>query len=72
MADILRVGTSAGGARAKAVVAWNPTPARCAPGRSIPEAGFEHWLLKFDGVRGNRDRELNDPQGMGPSSMPIT
>lgn len=65
MADILRVGTSAGGARAKAVVAWNPDTGEVRSGQVDPGGGFEHWLLKFDGVSGNRDRELDDPQGYG-------
>jgi len=63
MADILRVGTSAGGARAKAVVAWNPDTNEVRSGQVDVDPGFEHWLIKFDGVSGNRDRELNDPQG---------
>ncbi len=65
MADILRVGTSAGGARAKAVIAWNPNTGEVRSGQIKPGSGFEHWLLKFDGVSGNRDRELDDPQGYG-------
>ena len=65
MADILRVGTSAGGARAKAVVAWNPDTGEVRSGQVDAGDGFEHWLLKFDGVSGNRDRELDDPQGYG-------
>jgi len=63
MADILRVGTSAGGARAKAVIAWNPETNEVRSGQVDADPGFEHWLIKFDGVSGNRDRELNDPQG---------
>lgn len=64
--DILSVGTSAGGARAKAVIAWNPKTQAVRSGQIDAEEGFEHWLLKFDGVRGNRDRErLEDPQGFG-------
>lgn len=63
--DILRVGTSAGGARAKAVIAWNPQTREVRSGQVQVARGFEHWLLKFDGVRGNRDRELDDPQGYG-------
>lgn len=63
--DILRVGTSAGGARAKAVIAWNPDTNEVRSGQVQAGQGFEYWLLKFDGVRGNRDRELNDPQGYG-------
>jgi len=65
LADILRVGTSAGGARAKAVIAWNPASNEVRSGQVPADAGFEHWLLKFDGVSGNRDRELVDPQGYG-------
>lgn len=65
LADILRVGTSAGGARAKAVIAWNPATNEVRSGQISPDKGFEHWLLKFDGVSGNRDKELEDPQGYG-------
>jgi len=63
--DILRVGTSAGGARAKAVIAWNPETNEVRSGQVPADEGFEHWLLKFDGVSGNRDKELDDPQGYG-------
>lgn len=61
--SILRVGTSAGGARAKAIVAWNPATHEVRSGQSKAPDGFEYWLLKFDGVRGNKDRELDDPEG---------
>lgn len=63
--DILRVGTSAGGARAKAVIAWNPRTNEVRSGQVELEAGFEAWLLKFDGVTGNKDKELLDPEGYG-------
>jgi serine/threonine-protein kinase HipA len=63
--DILRVGTSAGGARAKAVIAWNPASNEVRSGQVQADPGFEHWLLKFDGVAGNRDKELEDPKGYG-------
>ncbi len=65
LAEILRVGTSAGGARAKAVLAWNPTTNEVRSGQIEAGSGFEHWLLKFDGVRGNRDKELAAPEGYG-------
>lgn len=65
MTDILRVGTSAGGARAKAVISWNPATDEVRAGQVPAEDGFEQWLLKFDGVAGNRDKELEDPQGYG-------
>lgn len=63
--DILRVGTSAGGARAKAVIAWNPKTNEVRSGQVQAARGFEYWLLKFDGVSGNQDKELEDPQGYG-------
>ena len=65
MTDILRVGTSAGGARAKAVIAWNPSTNEVRSGQVSAGEGFEYWLLKFDGVKGNKDKELEDPQGYG-------
>jgi serine/threonine-protein kinase HipA len=65
LTDILRVGTSAGGARAKAVIAWNPASNEVRSGQLPAGDGFEYWLLKFDGVSGNRDKELEDPQGYG-------
>ncbi|MBL7222129.1 MAG: type II toxin-antitoxin system HipA family toxin [Phycisphaerae bacterium] len=65
MADILRVGTSAGGARAKAVIAWNPQTNEIRSGQIGAEENFEYWMLKFDGVSNNRDKELADPQGYG-------
>ncbi len=63
--DILRVGTSAGGARAKAIIAWNPDSQEVRSGQVYAGKGFSYWLLKFDGVSGNRDKELNDPAGYG-------
>lgn len=53
---IIQVGTSAGGARAKAVVAWNPETREMRSGQFDAPEGFEHWLLKFDGV--GADSEL--------------
>ena len=63
--DILRVGTSAGGARAKAVIAWNRTTNEVHSGQIPAGEGFDYWLLKFDGVAGNKDKELEDPKGYG-------
>lgn len=65
LADILRVGTSAGGARAKAVIAWNQRTNEVRSGQRPAGDGFTYWLLKFDGVAGNKDKELEDPQGYG-------
>ena len=63
--EILKVGTSAGGARAKAVIAWNPSTNEVRSGQIPADEEFEYWLLKFDGVQGNKDKELEDPKGYG-------
>lgn len=65
LGDILKVGTSAGGARAKAVIAWNRRTNEVRSGQLPADPGFTYWLLKFDGVAGNKDKELEDPQGYG-------
>jgi serine/threonine-protein kinase HipA len=56
LANIIRVGTSAGGVRAKAVIAWNPKTGEVRSGQFDAAPGFEHWLLKFDGI--GKDMEL--------------
>jgi serine/threonine-protein kinase HipA len=61
--EILRVGTSAGGARAKAIIAWNRETNEVRSGQVRAPPGFDYWLLKFDGVSANKDKELEDPQG---------
>ena len=63
--EILRVGTSAGGARAKAIIAWNPETNEVRSGQVAAGPGFGYWLLKLDGVSGNKDKELEDPKGYG-------
>ncbi len=65
LTGILRVGTSAGGARAKAVIAWNSMTNEVRSGQVAAGKGFDYWLLKFDGVKGNKDKELEDPKGYG-------
>lgn len=65
LTQILEIGTSAGGARAKAVIAWNEGTQTVRSGHIGPQAGFTYWLLKFDGVNDNSDKELNDPKGYG-------
>jgi serine/threonine-protein kinase HipA len=61
--SIIEVGTSAGGARAKAVIAWNPVTEEMRSGQLDAPDGFEHWLLKFDGM--GRDSELGPSQDYG-------
>ena len=56
--DIL---TSAGGARAKAIIAWNPETNDIRSGQIEAGQGYEYWLIKFDGVSKNGDHNLKDP-----------
>ena len=63
--DMLRVGTSAGGARAKAILAWNPATNEFRSGQIDAGTGFEHWLMKFDGVSSDRETEVATPLGYG-------
>ncbi|MBR5964537.1 MAG: type II toxin-antitoxin system HipA family toxin [Treponema sp.] len=63
--QIISLGTSAGGARAKAVIALNPKTNEVRSGQCDCEAGFEHWLIKFSGVSGNKDKETEDLADFG-------
>lgn len=54
MMDILKIGTSAGGARPKAVIAFNPKTNEIKSGQGNVPKGFEHWLIKLDGVSGEQ------------------
>jgi serine/threonine-protein kinase HipA len=60
--DIIRVGSSAGGARAKAIIAYNEKTGEVRSGQVAAPKGFQHWLLKFDGVT---NKALGDPAGYG-------
>ena len=60
--DILRVGTSAGGNRPKAVIAINDKTSHIRSGQVAVPSGFTHWLIKFDGIK---DTGLGDPTGYG-------
>jgi serine/threonine-protein kinase HipA len=64
--EVLKVGTSAGGARAKAVVAYNPSTRAIKSGQSEAPPGYSHWLLKFDGVT---DQQLGVVNGYGRVEM---
>jgi len=63
---ILRIGTSAGGARAKAIIAFNERTGEVRSGQASAPEGFEHWLLKFDGVS---DRQYGNTLGYGRVEM---
>jgi serine/threonine-protein kinase HipA len=63
ISQIIQVGTSAGGARAKAAIAWNPETQEIRAGQFDVPQGFEHWLVKFDGM--GKDSELGSSQDYG-------
>ncbi|HPX61061.1 MAG TPA: type II toxin-antitoxin system HipA family toxin [Deltaproteobacteria bacterium] len=65
--QIIQVGTSAGGARAKAAIAWNPDTNEIRAGQFDVAPDFEHWLLKFDGV--GTDLALGSSQDYGRIEM---
>jgi serine/threonine-protein kinase HipA len=65
MKAILAVGSSAGGARPKAFIAYNDATGQVRSGQVEVGEGFRHWLLKFDGVSRAGDHGLADPQGWG-------
>jgi serine/threonine-protein kinase HipA len=65
MKAILAIGSSAGGARPKAIIAYNEATGQVRSGQVAVASGFRHWLLKFDGVARAGDHGLSDPQGWG-------
>ena len=62
LSEILKVGTSAGGARPKAVIAYNKKTGEVKSGQTNAPKGFEHWLLKLDGVS---DAQFGESSGYG-------
>lgn len=59
LAELITVGSSAGGARAKAVLAFNPSTGQMLSGQLDAPEGYEQWLMKFDGV--GDPQEQQDP-----------
>ncbi len=66
MLDILKIGTSAGGARPKAIIAYNPKTRQVRSGQTNAPKGFEHWLIKLDGVS---DAQFGESKGYGRIEM---
>jgi serine/threonine-protein kinase HipA len=64
--NILKIGTSAGGARAKAVIAYNSKTGEIKSGQTNAPSGFSHWLIKFDGVT---DTQFGTSSGYGRVEM---
>lgn len=62
MSEILEIGTSAGGVRPKAVIAFNKKTGEVRSGQTIAPKGFDHWLLKLDGVS---DAQFGSSHGFG-------
>lgn len=60
IAQLMEIGSSAGGARAKAIVAWNEKTGEVKSGQMDAGDGFEYWIIKFDGVTDNGDHNLAD------------
>jgi serine/threonine-protein kinase HipA len=66
MMDILKVGTSAGGARPKAIIAYNDKTGEVKSGQTTTPKGFEQWLIKLDGVS---DAQFGSTRGYGRVEM---
>jgi serine/threonine-protein kinase HipA len=58
--QLIEIGSSAGGARAKAIIAWNEQTGEIRSGQVDTDKGFDYWLIKFDGVDGNGDHDIAD------------
>jgi serine/threonine-protein kinase HipA len=66
MLEILKIGTSAGGARPKAIIAYNEKTGQVKSGQTIAPKGFEHWLIKLDTVS---DVQFGESTGYGRIEM---
>ncbi|MEI7509130.1 MAG: type II toxin-antitoxin system HipA family toxin [Flavobacterium sp.] len=64
--DILKIGTSAGGARPKAIIAYNEKTGIIKSGQAKAPKGFHHWLIKLDGVS---DSQFGSSTGYGRVEM---
>lgn len=62
---LLKLGTSAGGERAKAIIAWNKDTNEIRSGQIMAGDEFEYWIIKLDGIDENSDKEKNDEAGYG-------
>ncbi|CAD5281482.1 MULTISPECIES: type II toxin-antitoxin system HipA family toxin [unclassified Imperialibacter] len=64
--DILKIGSSAGGARAKALITYNKSTGDIKSGQTNAPKGFTHWIIKFDGVT---DTQFGSSSGYGRVEM---
>ena len=63
MAQLMECGSSVGGARAKTLIAWNPETNDIRSGQIDAGKGYEYWLLKFDNIKNNRDKDSRPDDG---------
>lgn len=63
MAQLMECGSSVGGARAKTLVAWNPETNDIRSGQIRAGKGYEYWLLKFDNIKNNKDKDSRPDDG---------
>ncbi|TGL50793.1 type II toxin-antitoxin system HipA family toxin [Leptospira meyeri] len=65
LTSLMTIGTSAGGARAKCIIAYNEKTGDVRSGQVKTTEDYSYWILKLDGIQNNKDKELNDPKGFG-------
>ena len=63
MAQLMECGSSVGGARAKTLIAWNPETNDIRSGQIDAGKGYEYWLLKFDNIKNNKDKDSRPDDG---------
>ena len=63
MAQLMECGSSVGGARAKTLIAWNPKTKEIRSGQIQAGDGYEYWLLKFDNITNNKDKDTRPDDG---------
>ncbi len=63
MAQLMECGSSVGGARAKTLIAWNPETNDIRSGQINAGKGYEYWLLKFDNIKNNKDKDSKPDDG---------
>ena len=63
ISQLMQSGSSVGGARAKTLIAWNPETDDIRSGQINAGPGYEYWLLKFDDVKNNRDKDVEPDDG---------
>ena len=63
IAQLMESGSSVGGARAKTLIAWNPEINDIRSGQINAGKGYEYWLLKFDNIKNNKDKDSRPDDG---------